>query len=124
MKEELRKYPRVIIKVVVDYEDEELMRLLVDSPDSEAYLFDYSTNFSEGGIFLKTAKNMELGKLINFNFSLPDTAKVYHVKGKVVWKNTESGPIKELGRGVGIEFIDMENATREEIANFVKNLQR
>lgn len=124
MKEELRKYPRVIIKVVVDYEDNELMRLLVDYPESEAYLFDYSTNFSEGGIFLKTRKALQLGTIINFDFSLPDTAKIYHVKAKVVWKNTDNGPIKELGQGVGIEFIDMENGTRQEIANFVKNLKR
>lgn len=124
MKEELRKYPRVIIKVVVDYEDEELMRLLLDYPGSEAYLFDYSTNFSEGGIFLKTRNDLKLGTLINFNFSLPDTAKIYHVKGRVVWKNTDNGPIKELGQGVGIEFIDMEKETRQEIANFIKNLKR
>jgi len=124
MKEELRKYPRVIVKVVVDYEDDELMRLLVDYPDSEAFLFDYSTNFSEGGIFLKTKIDPKLGTLLNFSFSLPDTAKIYHVKGRVVWKNTDSGPIKELGQGVGIEFIDMDSGTRQEIANFVKNLQR
>lgn len=124
MKEEMRKYPRVIIKVVVDYEDNELMRLLVDYPESEAYLFDYSTNFSEGGIFLKTKQDLQLGKIINFNFSLPDTAKVYHVKGKVVWKNTDKGPIKGLGQGVGIEFIDMSIETRQEIANFVKGLKR
>lgn len=124
MNEELRRYPRVIIKVLVDYEDNELMRLLVDYPDSEAYLFDYSTNFSEGGIFLKTRKDLLLGTVIKFNFSLPDTPKIYHVKGRVVWKNTDNGPIKELGQGMGIEFVDMESETRQEIANFVKNLQR
>ncbi len=124
MKEEMRKYPRVIIKVVVDYEDNELMRLLVDSPESEAYLFDYSTNFSEGGIFLKTKRDLQVGTVVNFNFSFPDTPKVFNVRGRVVWKNTENGPISELGQGVGIEFIDMENGTRQEIANFVKNLKR
>ncbi len=124
MKEEMRKYPRVIIKVVVDYEDNELMRLLVDSSESEAYLFDYSTNFSEGGIFLKTNRDLQLGTVINLKFSFPDSAKIFHVRGRVVWKNTEKGPIRELGQGVGIEFINMENGTRQEIANFVRNLLR
>lgn len=123
MKEDLRKYPRVIIKVLVDFESNELMRLLLDHPESEAYLFDYSTNFSEGGIFLKTTKELDIGKIIDFNFSLPDVAKPFHVKGRVVWKNTENGPIKDLGRGVGIEFVDMAENIRREIANFVKSLQ-
>jgi len=123
MKEDLRKYPRFIIKVVVDYESNELMRLLLDHPDSEAYLFDYSTNFSEGGIFLKTKEDFAIGRIIDFNFSFPDVARIFHVRGKVVWKNTDSGPIKGLGQGVGIEFIQMDDSTRQEITNFLKNLQ-
>ena len=53
---DLRKYPRVVIKVLVDYEESKLLRLLVDYSDSEAYLYDYSTNLSEGGIFIKTQR--------------------------------------------------------------------
>lgn len=121
VKEDLRKFPRVIVKVVVDFESSELMRLLVDYPDSEAYLFDYSTNFSEGGIFIKTKKPFEIGKQIDFNFSLPDSPRIFHVKGKVVWKNSANGPIKDLGEGVGIEFIEMDADTRSEISNFVKS---
>ena len=43
-----RRTPRVMVKVVIVSADDAAIKLLLDYPDSEAYLYDYSTNLSEG----------------------------------------------------------------------------
>ncbi|HEY4716992.1 MAG TPA: TIGR02266 family protein [bacterium] len=121
---DLRKYPRVVIKVLVDYEESKLLRLLVDYSDSEAYLYDYSTNLSEGGIFIKTQRFVEKGTTLQIKFSFPDSAKLFDVECKVVWINTANGPIKELGPGMGIEFINLNDSMKDEITNFIKKACR
>lgn len=63
----------------------------------------YIPLFSEGGIFIPTAREYKLGDDIYVLLSLPDDPQRYPVAGKVAWVT----PAKSAGsrtQGVGIQF--------------------
>ncbi len=119
-----RKLPRVMVKVVIVSSDDETMKLLIDYPDSEAYLYDYSTNLSEGGIFLKTTEPIPLGKAIHINFTIPDYINLLEATGVVKWINMEEdAKTNNLSPGIGIKFTYITEETRQIIRNFVKEIK-
>jgi type IV pilus assembly protein PilZ len=63
----------------------------------------YIPLFSEGGIFIPTAREYKLGDDVYVLLSLPDDPQRYPVAGKVAWLT----PAKAAGsrtQGVGIQF--------------------
>lgn len=63
----------------------------------------YIPLFSEGGIFIPTAREYKLGDDVYVLLSLPDDPQRYPVAGKVAWVT----PAKAAGsrtQGVGIQF--------------------
>ena len=108
---ERRKFVRLLVRVLVDFE----------SPDT--YLYDYSSNLSEGGIFVETDKPTDVGTELTLRFTLPGLDRVFEAKGVVRWQN-ESGedgsrPVPSLGPGMGIEFIEMDQTDKTLLRKFV-----
>jgi type IV pilus assembly protein PilZ len=109
---ERRKHVRILVRVLVDFE----------SPDT--YLYDYSSNLSEGGIFVETDTPHPIGTTLTLRFTLPGVDRVFEAKGEVKWQNNlgEKGnlPVPDLGRGMGIQFADMEDSDREILQKYVR----
>jgi uncharacterized protein (TIGR02266 family) len=110
--QERRRYPRVIVRALVDYE----------SPDT--YLYDYSGDLSEGGIFIETENPLPQGTPLTLRFTLPNIESVFEVKAKVAWVNErasdggESG--KRLARGMGVQFESMDDADKATIQGYIR----
>jgi type IV pilus assembly protein PilZ len=107
MKEKIdrRKHPRIFLRALVDYESQ------------DTFIYDYSKDLSQGGIFIQTDKPLKINDVIELKFSLPDIAKVFNVKGEVKWTNTEEG--EGLMKGMGIEFKDMSAEDRKMLQEYV-----
>ncbi len=77
-------------------------------PPIEAFVED----LSETGMFVDVDQTLPAGNTLEFSLSLPDADADTPIKGSaiVVW----SGPT-----GMGVEFTDLSNATRERIHFFV-----
>ena len=109
--QERRKFFRVLVRVLVDFE----------SPDT--YLYDYSSNLSEGGIFIETEKPFEQGSSLTLRFTLPGVDRVFEAKGAVRWLNMpgEDGErlVPDLGPGMGIQFVDIEETDQDFIRQYV-----
>lgn len=119
-----RRAPRVIVKVVIVSADDEMVKLLVDYPNSEAYLYDYSTNLSEGGIFLKAVKDIPVGRSISVKFTIPDDVNLMEAKGVVKWVTTEQDALRNnISPGIGIEFVNMKEETKQRIRKFIKDIK-
>ncbi len=113
-----------MVKVVIVSSDDETVKLLVDYPDSEAYLYDYSTNLSEGGIFLKTDKTMPLGRSLLIKFTIPNDINLLEAKGVVKWVTTpKEGLRNNIAPGIGIEFVQTKEETKQRIRNFIKDIK-
>ncbi len=118
-----RRNPRVIVKVVIVSSDDETIKMLVDYPDSEAYLYDYSTNLSEGGIFLKTTEEIPVGKPLSMKFTIPNDISLLEATGTVKWVTTEQEALaNNISPGVGIEFTHIKEETKQRIRNFIKDI--
>ncbi len=119
-----RKAPRVLVKVVMEYKDDQIVKMLLDYPESEAYLYDYSTNLSEGGIFIKTNKPAAIGAALFLKFTLPNSVKLIEVKGMVRWLITEEdAQTNNLIPGIGIEFIELKGHDKQFLKKFIEAIQ-
>ncbi len=119
-----RKSPRVMVRVVIVSSDDATIKLLLDYPDSEAYLYDYSTNLSEGGIFLKTTETLPVGKHLSLKFTIPDSVNLLEATGIVKWIITEGESIENnIVPGVGIEFLHIGEDTKQKIKKFIDDIQ-
>ncbi len=63
----------------------------------------YIPLFTEGGIFIPTARDYRLGDDVYVLLSLPDDAQRYPVAGKVAWVSPARGSGNRT-QGVGIRF--------------------
>jgi uncharacterized protein (TIGR02266 family) len=101
-----RKEPRIPIQLKVD----------VESPNDH-YLFEYSSNLSQNGIFIQSAEPLDPGTLVNIQFHLPDDYLI-RTRGEVIWVNDE----EEEEPGMGIKFIGISEEDRDRILNSLKKL--
>lgn len=63
----------------------------------------YIPLFTDGGVFIPTARNYELGDDVYVLLSLPDDPQRYPVAGKVAWV-TPAKAAANRTQGVGIRF--------------------
>ena len=113
--EDQRQYPRVLVRVLVDFES------------SDTYLYDYTNNLSEGGIFIETEKTQPVGSPLTLRFTLPGIDRVFEAKGKVAWLNLPKKdgkrPSGDLAHGMGIQFDEIDNTDLGLIRKYVSEAQ-
>lgn len=71
-------------------------------------------NLSGGGLFLKTLLPLEPGTLLRCAFHLPDGAPPLIALARVAWRRGAS-PIRDLPAGMGVRFLDLNDADRRRI---------
>ena len=81
---------------------------------------EFARNINEGGIFVATDTPHEPGTTVDLQFRLPASDEPVRVTGTVV-RVTEASPGEPAG--VGIEFDELDSATREHIDELVRGLR-
>ncbi|TVQ79534.1 MAG: TIGR02266 family protein [Bradymonadales bacterium] len=102
-----RSAPRIPIQLKVDIESTQ-----------DHYLFEYSSNLSQSGIFIQTEEPLEPGTLVNIQFSLPDQILI-RTRGEVMWKSDDE---EDPELGMGIKFLGLKEEDRDHILNVLKKL--
>ncbi len=103
---ENRRSPRVAMQTVIDF-----------GSDSNFYS-GFSTNISDGGVFIATVKVMRLGTEIDLSFTLPN-GEVVKTKGVVKWVREVNDQIPDSFPGIGVQFEDLPESAFEAIHGFV-----
>ena len=101
-----RELPRVAIRAEVDL-----------SSDSNFY-GGFSTNISEGGLFIATVMHPPRGAMVDVRLSLPDGG-VIHARGVVRWTREVNDVTPDVMPGAGVQFIDLSAETARAISEFV-----
>jgi uncharacterized protein (TIGR02266 family) len=70
-------------------------------------------DISVGGCFLKAIESMPVGSKIDLVFQLPGSSRYIEAAGEVKH-------VRE--RGMGLEFIDMDNKEKDEVDRFVQDV--
>lgn len=103
-----RKEERVPTSIKSEVHDEKIMT------------FSTTQNISRGGIFISTPEPLEVGSQIDLSLYLPGEDPV-SLKGVVRWTNEKEEEPSEPKCGMGIEFIDADEAT---IGKLKKNITK
>ena len=134
--QEKRQHPRKMVRILVDYSS------------TDSFLFDYSSDVSEGGVFIQTSDPLEMGEELDLKFTLPGTDHLYQLKGQVAWVNkrkekpidSESGlhdlddllanaevsetteePFEDgMPEGMGIKFLNITPEEQEALREFLE----
>lgn len=92
----------------------------VNYTDGETFLYSYIENISDMGIFIYTEEPFDIGTELNLQFGREDEDPI-EIRGRVMWVN----PVRNGGNinpGMGVQFLDLEIETREQIVELVKSV--
>jgi len=109
MRIEKREAPRTLIKIQVNCECD------------DAFLYDYSYDMSEGGLFISTSEPRNVGDRIGLSFILPEVLEEIEVTGEVTWVNPPGS--EDLPPGMGIKFVDLAGEKKELIQEVIKRIE-
>ena len=87
-----------------------------ESTDHELY-FQRSANISLGGIYLENTIPHPVGTVVQLAFTLPGDTQKVRVKGEIV--NADNGQL-----GMGVKFLQLDEAARDRIRAFVQRAER
>jgi len=96
-----RAFPRLDLKVYVDY------------TGSEVLLFHKVQNISLGGICLQSASVEDVGTIVELVLNFPDLDASLAVQGEVVWAN------REAPMDMGIRYVDLDNERRDTLRKYL-----
>lgn len=103
-----RKHPRLLMSLPVDY------RI------NGSQISNYSSNFSAGGIFIRTIDPAPPDSDIRLSFRIPDLNKVVQAKGRVIWNNEyETYRKKSCLPGMGVEFLDIDAELKDVLTGYI-----
>ncbi|MBX5484404.1 MAG: TIGR02266 family protein [Myxococcaceae bacterium] len=94
------------------------MQAAVDLHSESNFFTGFSTNISEGGLFVATVQIPPIGTEVDLSFTLPKGQKI-QVKGVVRWTREVNDRTPEIFPGVGIQFVGLDPQTAEVIHRFV-----
>lgn len=106
MTDKERYYPRLPVKIRVDFTSD-------DSVQTVSAL-----NISAGGLFLATRFPLPAGSMVLLQLNLPSLEGAVEVMGEVVWNNLNSGGQSDLPDGMGIRFISQSSLVSEYLGTF------
>jgi len=105
--EERRAAPRVFLDAEVSFESE------------SNFYTGFTSDLSDGGIFIATYNLRPVGTVIELSFGLPN-GHVINAKGIVRWVRDPKDETLDAPPGVGLQFQDLKNEDRQAILDFVK----
>jgi uncharacterized protein (TIGR02266 family) len=95
------------------------MQTQVDLSSDSNFFTGFSTNISEGGLFIATVNVLPPGTPVDVTFSLPAGARLT-VKGEVRWTREVNDRTPEVFPGVGVRFTEVDPAVVSQIKSFVQ----
>lgn len=80
----------------------------------------FTTDISEGGVFVVTWDTVPVGSNIALNFSLPNLKEPIQADGTVRWRREHNPVDPDLWPGIGIQFKALNTKTSQSIHKFIK----
>jgi uncharacterized protein (TIGR02266 family) len=81
---------------------------------------EFARTLGAGGMFVESRAPRPAGTPVDLSFDLPGHGRRTDVCGRVVWARADGGQRP----GMGIEFVDLESATRDYIDRLVSEVNQ
>jgi uncharacterized protein (TIGR02266 family) len=85
----------------------------------DEFITEYTKNVSQGGIFISTRRNHEIGQSIELSLIVPDLDKPLRILGEVIHINSHNVPDDQAG--IGVKFLDIDPESRAAVIGFIKS---
>lgn len=92
----------------------QLLVLKIKGEDSKGVFFGYAKTISRGGMFISSVNPKKMSEEFEITFRLDDKGPEIKCKAVVVWIREYDTLIKQEP-GMGIKFIGLDEATKDEI---------
>lgn len=99
--------------------DRYTLQAAIDLRSDSNFFTGFSTNLSEGGVFLATYQELPPGTEVQLTLTLPDHPAL-EVRGTVRWIRELNERVPELTPGLGIQFMGLAADQLEAIRTFVQ----
>ncbi|HET9156633.1 MAG TPA: TIGR02266 family protein [Myxococcaceae bacterium] len=94
------------------------MQTQVDMSSDSNVFTGFSTNLSEGGVFVATVNLLPVGTPVDLTFSLPGKTRIT-VKGEVRWTREIDDRVPDVFPGVGVRFVELGVDAAQALHKFV-----
>ncbi len=94
------------------------MQAAVDLSSDDNFFNGFSSNISDGGLFVATVNLQPIGTEIDLTFSLPSGEKIA-AHGQVRWVREVNDKLPDSFPGLGIQFTRLDEASQAAIDEFV-----
>lgn len=92
----------------------QLLVLKVRGEDNRGVFFGYAKTISRGGMFISSVNPRKMSEEFEINFKLDDKGPEIKCRAVVVWIREYDSLVKQEP-GMGIKFIDLDEAIKDEI---------
>src|SRR5205823_5272349 len=82
------------------------MQAQIDFGSDSNFYSGFSTNISDGGVFIATVYVLPLGTEVDLSFTLPNGDSV-HTRGVVRWVREVNDRLPDAFPGIGVQFQDL-----------------
>ncbi len=97
-------------------ENRQPLTLVVEYPDSEGLVSDYTENLSMGGTFVMTERVLPVGSEVRLLLSCPGLIEPILIRGTVRWTR---GRAEDCEPGAGLQFTDYDEKTRRRLREVI-----
>ena len=94
------------------------MQTQVDLTSDSNVFTGFSTNLSEGGLFVATVNLLPVGTPVDLTFSLPGNNRLT-VKGEVRWTREIDDRVPDVFPGVGVRFVELATEVAQALHRFI-----
>jgi uncharacterized protein (TIGR02266 family) len=94
------------------------MQATIDMRSDSNFFTGFTTNVSEGGIFVATVQSVPRGTTVDLDFTLPG-GRPMKVTGVVRWTREVNDKTPELMPGLGVQFAHLPPEVASAITDFV-----
>lgn len=94
------------------------MQAAVDVQSDDNFFNGFSSNISDGGLFVATVNLVPLGTEVDLSFTLPSGARI-ETKGVVRWVREVNDKLPEAFPGLGVQFKELDPAALQAIEAFL-----
>jgi uncharacterized protein (TIGR02266 family) len=95
------------------------MQAKIDYSSDNNFYSGFSTNISDGGVFIATVKLVAIGTQIDLFFRLPNGEGI-EAHGVVKWVREVDDSAPENMPGIGVQFVQLPDSAKSAIMGFIR----
>lgn len=96
--------------------------LRVDCATRDAFVSNYVTNLSRGGLFIRSDHPLPVSAEVDLTLTLPDSDTRITARGRVVWNYDIERGTSRVVPGMGIKLLDIQEDERRKLAEYLEAL--